>query len=89
MAPGTYYYAFRFQINGCAWQYGGYSATGGGFWGGANVNGVLTVDGLPNVCGECAASVLAIILVYEPTTLTGRTYAFFRLITKDTIRWCS
>ena len=57
LAAGTYYYAFRYQINGCAWQYGGYSATGGGIWGGANVNGVLTVDGLPNAGGDGAVSV--------------------------------
>ena len=59
LAQGIYYYAFRFQINGCAWQYGGYSATGGGFWGGTNVNGVLTVDGLPNAGVDGAVSVCA------------------------------
>ncbi|MFM7667098.1 MAG: Ig-like domain-containing protein, partial [Bacteroidota bacterium] len=44
LAPGTYYYAFRYQINGCGWQYGGYSAGGGGIWNGtSNVSGQLTV----------------------------------------------
>jgi len=56
LAAGTYYYAFRFEINGCAWQYGGYSATGGGFWGGSNVNGVLIVDELPNAGIDGAVS---------------------------------
>jgi gliding motility-associated-like protein len=43
LTAGTYYYAYRFSLNGCSFQYGGYSAAGGGFWGGANVNGVITV----------------------------------------------
>jgi hypothetical protein len=46
--PGTYYYAFRYQINSCAWQYGGYSASGGGFWNGTtNISGVVTVTAPP------------------------------------------
>ena len=45
LAPGTYYYAFRYQINGCTYYYGGYSASSGGFWNGtSNVSGVLTVQ---------------------------------------------
>ncbi|WP_264510260.1 T9SS type A sorting domain-containing protein [Flavobacterium sp. N1719] len=45
LAPGTYYYAFRYSINGCAYYYGGYSATGGGTWNGtSNTSGVLTVQ---------------------------------------------
>ncbi|MEJ8820311.1 immunoglobulin domain-containing protein, partial [Lacibacter sp. H407] len=44
LTPGTYYYTFRYSLNGCQWQYGGYSAGGGNFWGGANVSGVLTVN---------------------------------------------
>ena len=43
LVAGTYYYAFRFSLNGCSFQYGGYSASGGGFWGGSNVNGIITV----------------------------------------------
>ncbi|MFM9005774.1 MAG: hypothetical protein ACKOSR_09780, partial [Flavobacteriales bacterium] len=48
LAPGTYYYTFRYQINNCGWQYGGYSATGGGAWGGSNVSGMLVVEVAPN-----------------------------------------
>lgn len=41
---GTYYYASRFQYNGAPFVYGGYSASGGGFYNGtSNVNGVLVV----------------------------------------------
>lgn len=40
-SAGTYYYAFRYKKGTCDWQYGGYN---GGFWGGGNVNGVLTVN---------------------------------------------
>ena len=43
LAAGTYYYAFSFTYNGCT-VYGGYNASGGGFWNGTNnVNGVVTV----------------------------------------------
>ncbi len=45
LAPGTYYYTFRYRLtSGCQWQYGGYNIGGGGFWDGtANVNGQLTI----------------------------------------------
>ena len=44
VAPGTYYYASRFQYLDQEFVYGGYSTFGGGFWDGvANVSGVLTV----------------------------------------------
>src|SRR5690606_11399483 len=47
---GTYYYTFRYQLNGGPFRYGGYNAMGGGFWDGIdNVNGVLTVDSCPNI----------------------------------------
>lgn len=43
-ATGTWYYATRFRYNGGSYQFGGYSATGGGFWDGINnISGVLTV----------------------------------------------
>ncbi|NNT71702.1 HYR domain-containing protein [Flavobacterium sp. IMCC34852] len=42
---GTYYYTFRYRLNGCLWQYGGYSSGGGLFWDGTNfVNGTLNVS---------------------------------------------
>lgn len=45
LAPGTYYYASRFQYNNGAFVYGGYS---GGAWNGtSNVSGVLTVSSNP------------------------------------------
>lgn len=41
---GTYYYATSFKLNADAIVYGGFSATGGGFWDGVtNVSGVLDV----------------------------------------------
>ena len=44
-SAGTYYYAFRYKQGTCdTWQYGGFSGTGGGTWGGSNVSGVLTVN---------------------------------------------
>jgi len=46
--PGTYYYASRFQLNSGAYVYGGYNASGGGFWDGVNnVSGNLTVTPQP------------------------------------------
>lgn len=47
LSPGTYYYTFRFSLNGCGYQYGGYSSTYGGTWDGiTNVSGVLVVNPL-------------------------------------------
>ncbi|QOJ29393.1 MAG: choice-of-anchor D domain-containing protein [Ignavibacteriales bacterium] len=44
LAPGTYYYASRWQLQNGPYTYGGYSTNGGGFWDGTtNVSGVLTV----------------------------------------------
>jgi hypothetical protein len=44
-SPGTFYYATRFQFEDQEFVYGGYSASGGGFWDGVdNVSGVLTVS---------------------------------------------
>ncbi|MEP0861531.1 MAG: hypothetical protein HRF52_08850, partial [Ignavibacterium sp.] len=44
LAPGTYYYASRFNVFGGDYVYGGYSPGGGGFWDGTNnVSGVLVV----------------------------------------------
>jgi hypothetical protein len=45
LAPGTYYYSFRYSNNGTAcYVYGGFQ---GGYWNGtSNVNGVLTVNGV-------------------------------------------
>ncbi len=41
---GTYYYATRFKYNTNDYVYGGYSASGGGFWDGVtNISGVLDV----------------------------------------------
>jgi hypothetical protein len=54
LAPGTYYYASRFKLLEGPYKYGGYSATGGGFWSAANVNGVLTVT-----CGTAAPVAVA------------------------------
>jgi len=42
LAPGTYYYASRFSLNGGPYSYGGFS---GGFWDGINnISGILTVN---------------------------------------------
>ncbi len=50
LPAGTYYYTFRYSLDGCGFQYGGYSAGGGNFWDGTNyVSGVLTVNALPTV----------------------------------------
>ena len=60
LAPGIYYYTFRYQINGCAWQYGGYNAGGGGFWNGTTANsGVLTVTASNNAGSDAAVTVCA------------------------------
>lgn len=44
-SPGTYYYASRFKLGSADYQYGGFSAGGGGFWNGTSyVSGILTVQ---------------------------------------------
>lgn len=44
LSEGTYYYASRFSYDNNDYYYGGYNASGGGFWDGAtNVSGELTV----------------------------------------------
>lgn len=42
---GTVYYAYRYKLNSGSYYYGGYSATGGGFWNGStNISGTLTIN---------------------------------------------
>ncbi len=42
---GTYYIASRFRLNGSDFRYGGYNASGGGFWNGStNVSGQFIVQ---------------------------------------------
>lgn len=62
LAPGTYYYATRFQLNGGAFVYGGINASApnnGNFWDGATFgSGVLTVTApLPPANDECSAPI--------------------------------
>ncbi|MBA4277656.1 HYR domain-containing protein, partial [Flavobacterium sp.] len=76
---GTYYYAFRYKLNECSsYQYGGYTSTGGGFWGGLNVSGMVTVNIVPiitttysdisvnNDAGQCGA-----VVNYDAAVATG------------------
>jgi uncharacterized protein YjdB len=59
LAPGTYYYAFRYQINGCGWQYGGFSSSGGGIWNGTAFNsGQLIVN--PNITPTFSAAFMGL-----------------------------
>ncbi|MBV7270205.1 GEVED domain-containing protein [Winogradskyella luteola] len=55
--PGTYYYASRFRLNNAAFTYGGFDTGGGdGAWDGTqDVNGVLTIDPIPN--DDCANAI--------------------------------
>jgi hypothetical protein len=48
LAPGTYYYASRFQYSDLEYVYGGFNSGGGNFWNGVDyVSGVLTVNAPP------------------------------------------
>ncbi|QBZ98730.1 nidogen-like domain-containing protein [Flavobacterium sangjuense] len=65
LAPGTYYYTFRYSLDGCAYQYGGFNSGGSSFWNGVNyVSGVLTVNPLPTVTAAdvsgCAGTAIAL-----------------------------
>jgi len=60
LAPGTYYYATRFNLNGGAYVYGGIdSSNNGNFWDGTTYNsGVLTVTPPPAPNNdECDAAI--------------------------------
>ena len=51
LVPGTYYYAYRFRLNGGPYVYGGTDGTNGNFWNGTTHNsGVLTVNPNPTQC---------------------------------------
>jgi hypothetical protein len=59
--PGTYYYAYRYQLNGGPFRYGAYSAGGGGFWDGTTyVNGVLTVNACPSITPTATPSSICV-----------------------------
>lgn len=59
--PGTYYYAYRYQLNGGPFRYGAYSAGGGGFWDGTTyVNGVLTVNSCPSITPSATPSSICV-----------------------------
>jgi hypothetical protein len=61
LTAGTYYYTFRYSLNGGPYMYGGYNAGGGGFWNGTtDVSGTLTIT-TPTIA-------------ISPSTLTGFTY---------------
>jgi hypothetical protein len=52
LTAGTYYYTFRYSLNGGPYMYGGYNGGGGGFWNGTtDVSGTLTVTA-PPICGS-------------------------------------
>lgn len=69
-APGTYYYATRFNVSGGAFYYGGYNAAGGGAWDGTNnVNGVLTVNAPAGY--NCATPIAVGALPYSTTNDTA------------------
>ncbi len=69
LAPGTYYYASRFKLNSGAYQYGGYSSGGGGFWDGTTyVSGVLTVN---HVTGDVLCDAIALTVDAAPATYSN------------------
>ncbi|HRQ29359.1 MAG TPA: fibronectin type III domain-containing protein, partial [Saprospiraceae bacterium] len=67
---GTYYYAFRYQLNGGPYRYGAYSAGGGGFWDGTSyVNGQLTVNNCPTITTTATPAVVC----YNESSTIGAT----------------
>jgi hypothetical protein len=75
LAPGTYYYATRFQLNGGVYVYGG---TNDGFWNGTtHTNGVLTVTApVPPVNDNCAGAIaLTPGGVFADNVITGTMFA--------------
>lgn len=73
LAPGTYYYATRFQLNGGAYVYGG---TNFGFWDGTTrLSGVLTVNPPPAPANDdCSGAIsLTVNADYSCGTVTPGT----------------
>ncbi|HNP32614.1 MAG TPA: choice-of-anchor J domain-containing protein [Flavobacterium sp.] len=62
LAPGTYYYATRFQLNGGAYVYGGIDASNNGnFWDGTTYkSGVLTVTPPPPPANDACTGAIAL-----------------------------
>ena len=62
LAPGTYYYATRFQLNGGGFYYGGIDASNNGnFWDGTTyLSGVLTVNPAPAPANDDCASAIVL-----------------------------
>jgi hypothetical protein len=80
LTPNTYYYTFRYRINGCGWQYGGYVLNAGGFWDGTtNISGVLTVNSPPSagITNNTGSTILTCSRTSISLTATGgSTYAW-------------
>ncbi|HOJ17289.1 MAG TPA: YCF48-related protein [Ignavibacteriaceae bacterium] len=77
LIPGTYYYAARWQYNTAPYQYGGYSASGGGFWNGTtNNSGVLTVSPLTTTLWEKSAAQVSLPPWFSTTGSSERGLAF-------------
>ncbi|MES2410504.1 MAG: T9SS type A sorting domain-containing protein [Bacteroidota bacterium] len=62
LAPGTYYYATRFTLNGGPYVYGGIDASNNGnFWDGTTYNsGVLTINPAPPPANDACAGAIAL-----------------------------
>lgn len=70
LAPGTYYYASRWQLNGGTYKYGGYPS---GLWDGTtNISGVLTVSPPGPPANDDCANAIAL-TVNTATTCTATT----------------
>lgn len=69
LAPGTYFYASRFQLNASAYVYGGYN---GGYWNGTtNISGILTVNGAAPAVSTGSVSNIAATTVDVSGTVIG------------------
>lgn len=79
LAPGTYYYATRFSLNGGPYFYGGIDASNNGnFWNGTNyISGVLTVNAPPPPANDNCAGAIALTPggVFADNAVTGTTLA--------------
>ncbi|QOJ28303.1 MAG: T9SS type A sorting domain-containing protein [Ignavibacteriales bacterium] len=81
LAPGTYYYAYRYQLYGGAYYYGGYSTNGGGQWNGTtNVSGTLTVQPPLVINWERSAANTTLPGWFSPTGSTERGFAWGRVM---------
>lgn len=83
LPAGTHYYAYRYQLYGGNYYYGGYSQGGGGPWNGtSNVSGVLNVQDPPLIINwQMSAAASTLPTWFSATGSTERGFGYGKVNT--------